>query len=130
MHSNTTGSLRILLLTLFSGLLLTACSDYGYGGDYGDNIDNNDRILDSKLYGTWTHVAVDNTMSYTFKSNGECIQTTYGTDYDWLWEIVDGQLKLYVTNGTPTYKTYKIEGNKLYFWSDYIDDWALPFTKQ
>ena len=82
--------------------------------------------LDSALYGTWTYEE----LSWTFVKDGTCIQTTYGTDYNWEWEIEDEKLKLFITGGLPTFYTYKIEGNLLYLWVDSMNTWGLPFTKE
>lgn len=112
----------LFVLMIFS-LSWSACSDYGYD-------DDNDLPLDANLYGTWVNGSGDDETSWTFKSDGTCIQYIYYEEYDWEWGIEDGQLKLFVDNGIPAYKTYKIEGNKLYFWSEFIDDWGLPFTKE
>ncbi|MEA1877224.1 MAG: DUF5640 domain-containing protein [Bacteroidota bacterium] len=114
---------RILVLTILS-LIVGACSDYEY------NDPPEDLNLDSNLYGTWSYTNDDGTASWTFNSDGTCIQSLYGTNYDWKWEIESGQLKLFVDSGIPAYKTYKIEGNLLYFWAESISDWAIPFTKQ
>ncbi|MCD6346380.1 MAG: hypothetical protein J7L96_03065 [Bacteroidales bacterium] len=86
--------------------------------------------LDSNLYGTWSYTSTDGVTSYTFSSDGTCVQVLYGVSYNWKWAIEDGKLKLYIDSGIPTYKTYKIEGNLLYIWVDSISDWGLPFTKQ
>lgn len=117
-----------LALSLFVVFLLPSCSDYGYADGYGE--EGSDVVLDPNLYGTWSHGSGDDKLSWTFKSNGTAIEMIYNTDYDWKWAIEDGQLKLYVDNGIPAYKTYKIEGNKLYFWSDYVGGWSLPMTKE
>lgn len=108
-------------------LALGACSDYGYADGYGGG----DTLpLDPDLYGTWVHGEGDEETSWTFKSNGTCVQYVYYEEYDWKWGIEGGQLKLFVDGGIPAYKTYKVEGNQLYFWVDLIDDWGLPFTKE
>lgn len=119
-------SFWIVLLAVVG--LMIACSDYGYSDGYGEG--NSGLSLDPDLYGTWTHGEGDEETSYTFNSDGSCVQYIYYEEYDWKWEIEDGRLKFFVDGGIPTYKTYKIEGNKLYFWSDFINDWALPFTKK
>ena len=116
---------HILLSMLF--LTLFGCADYGYSDGYGED---NSLPLDANLYGTWVNGTGDDETSWTFKSNGTCIQYIYYEEYDWEWGIENGQLKLFVDNGIPAYKTYKIEGNKLYFWSEFINDWGLPFTKK
>jgi len=117
--------LSFLILVAFS---FSSCSDYGYADGYGDN--EEEMLLDTDLYGTWSFGEGENEASWTFNSDGTCTQMLYGVDYEWKWEIENSQLKLYVDNGTPAYKTYKVEGDKLYLWVDMTGEWGLPYTKQ
>jgi len=87
--------------------------------------------LDENLFGEWVFYENDLSISasYTFNEDGTCVQFLYDQNYDWLWEIEEGQLKLYVESGTPAYFTYNIEEKFLYFYSDIAGVWGLPFTK-
>jgi len=126
MGRNKLNLIRTLSIILISAFCMSSCSDYGYGEDEGGD----GRVLDSNLYGTWTYDSSDNVTIWKFKSNGDCLVTSYGNETEWLWEIEGGQIKLYVTGGTPIYYSYKIEGDKLYLSTDGIDGWGLPLTKQ
>jgi hypothetical protein len=87
--------------------------------------------LDPQLFGTWVFVDADNeVLAWTFRDNGTCTQSVYGENYAWRWEIENAQLKLFVTGGIPSLRTYKVEGNALFFWVESIEDWSLPFTRQ
>ncbi|MGI6292210.1 MAG: hypothetical protein ACOXZH_07300 [Bacteroidales bacterium] len=115
---------KSLLLLLISGFLLSfaACDK-----------DNGEKVqLDPALYGKWSigNPNEDDYLFYHFKSDATLIQHIYGSDYNWLWCIEDGKLKMYVSGGIPHYKSYKIEGNLLYFWVDSMEEWALPLTKE
>lgn len=126
---------KILFLTLFSGFLLlfVACED-DYKKPNGEGNGTNPTVkLDPELFGKWSFGDPNDVNDYLFlhfKSDGTLIQRAHGVDYHWLWCIEEGQLKMYVTNGIPTYAIYRIEGNLLYFWSDDIEDWGLPLTKE
>lgn len=94
--------------------------------------------LDPDLFGFWVLNDVDGNPAHSWKFNDDAtaVQRVYDGDYDWVdneyhwnWEIENEQLKLYVDYGVPRYITYKVEGNLLYFWSDEINDWSVPFHK-
>lgn len=85
--------------------------------------------LDPNLIGTWAYDDGEDTYGWAFDADGTCVQSTPAGDYDWQWAIENGQLKLFVGAGKPTYKQYKIEGNQLYFWVDSLETWSLSFTK-
>ena len=109
----------LLLFLTISSISFIACSKM------------DDLNLDSALFGEWLYKDSDGIKyGWTFNDDGKYIQTVYNTEYDWKWKIEETKLKLYVDGGTPTYKTYKVEGNKLYFWVDSFDEWSLPFVKQ
>ena len=93
--------------------------------------DNSSKNLDEALFGTWVYYENDLSVSasWTFNDDGTCVQFLYNQNYDWLWEIEEGQLKLYVEFGIPAYKTYNIDDKYLYFYSDELGVWGLPFTK-
>lgn len=103
-------------------LLLSFCSDENNPAK-PDNLDND-------LIGRWVFVDSNNDIAaWTFKDDGTAIQTIYNQDFNWKWEIENGQIKLFVDGGKPAYYTYKIEGNELYLKVDSMDQWGLPFTK-
>lgn len=115
--------LFLLLMFFAAASLMIACED--------ENEDGNERNLDPQLIGYWLFDTNDDEFhAWRFKSDGSAVQTTYGQDYNWQWDIENEKLKLYISGGVPTFQTYKIEGNNLYFWVDQISDWGLPFTKQ
>ncbi|SOE20206.1 hypothetical protein SAMN06298216_0701 [Spirosomataceae bacterium TFI 002] len=87
----------------------------------------NNLVLDENLFGKWVF---EDGSYWQFNPDGTCIQHINGVSYDWLWMIENGQLKLYIPNGKPAFKTYKIEGNKLYFWVEQVKTWSLPYTKR
>jgi hypothetical protein len=120
--------LLILFSLLSFVLVFSSCSD-----DDSNPANSNDSELnlDSDLYGTWSFVDSNNDVhSWTFNSNGTCVQTLYNQNFNWNWTIENEQIKLFVTGGNPAFYTYKIEGNNLYLWVDAINDWGLPYTKQ
>jgi hypothetical protein len=87
-------------------------------------------VLDPQLFGTWAYTDSENNYyAWTFNEDGTAIQELYGKQYSWEWIIEEGQIKLFFENGTPAFLTYKIEGNKLYFWAESINEWGAPFTK-
>ncbi len=86
--------------------------------------------LDPELFGTWLFSSDDGDYFWRFNSDGTCVQGILGDEVEWKWTIESGQLKLFVDNGIPAYKQYKIEGNLLYFWVDSVEVWSSPFTKQ
>jgi len=93
--------------------------------------ETSDLNLDSNLFGQWIYTDSNNDVyAWTFYDDGTCIQTTPIDNYNWLWTIEDTKLKLHIEGGNPTYLVYKIEGDKLYFYSDKIEDWGVPFTKK
>jgi len=111
---------------LFISMLLLSTVFVSCDKDLEENLN-----LDSALIGQWIFVDANGDIySWTFKDDGNCVQTLYNVDYEWKWEIEDTKLKLYVDGGTPAYKEYKIEANKLYFWVESVEIWSLPFTKQ
>ena len=115
-------------LILFSSILLLAfafsfCSDED-NPTKAENLDNN-------LIGKWVITdSNDDLYAWTFESDGSCVQTLYNQDYNWKWEIEEGQIKLFVDGGKAAYYTYKIEGNQLYLWVDSVEDWGIPYTKE
>ena len=116
-------SSSIYLFIAFLSVFIIACDS--------DSSTKSSKDLDSKLYGTWVFVDSENEVfSWTFKSNGTCIQSVYGIETEWKWTIESEKLKIFITGGLAHYKTYMIEGNLLYFYVDEISDWGIPFTKQ
>ena len=110
-----------LLGFMFAVSMMVSCED-----EEGSKVN-----LDPNLIGYWVFVDNnDEVLAWRFNDNGTAVQTSYETDYNWRWEIEDGQLKLFVSGGVPVFYTYKIEGNLLYLWVDQIGDWGLPFTRQ
>ncbi len=121
----------LFLVLVFSLILVTACDN----DDSSPNNSNNNSKLDARLFGTWVYYQNGETkpsLSWTFNSNGTCVQHIYGSDYNWNWEIESGKIKLFVKYGTPAYYPYKIEENKLYLAVEVNGEetWGLPFTKQ
>lgn len=115
-------------LIKFSSILLLAfafsfCSDE----DNPSKAEN----LDDNLIGKWVITdSNDDEYSWTFNSDGSCIQTIYNQDYNWKWEIEAEQIKLFVDGGKAAYYKYKIESNMLYLWVDSVEDWGVPYTKE
>lgn len=121
---------KILFLALISGFLLLSvgCKD----DDQNSNGTKPTAQLDANLFGIWSH-GDPNEPGYVlwhFKSDATLRQSLNGYEYNWLWCIEDGKIKMYVKGGVPRYQIYRIEGNLLYLWSDYIDDWGVPLTKE
>ena len=104
-------------------LLLSFCSDE----DNPTKAEN----LDSNLLGKWVFVdSNDDIHSWTFNENGTCVQTLYNQDFNWEWQIEDGQIKLFISGAKAAYYNYRIDGNKLYLKVDSMDEWGIPFTKE
>jgi hypothetical protein len=117
----------LILFSLLSFILIfSSCSEDDNNPASSENLN-----LDNDLFGKWSFTDSNNdVLSYTFNSNGTCVQTVYDQNVNWNWTIEEEQLKLFVTGGIPAYFTYKIEGSQLYLWIDSVNDWGLPFTKQ
>lgn len=114
--------LLIFLLSFFIFLLLSGCSE--------DDNPTKAENLDSNLLGEWVFVDSNNDVhSWTFNEDGTCIQTLYNQDFNWEWQIEDGQIKLFISGAQAVYYNYRIEGNKLYLRVDSMDEWSLPYTK-
>jgi hypothetical protein len=90
-------------------------------------------VLDSELFGTWKAVDSQNIEHIvTFNDDGTYIQEGTQGVKNYLWEIVDGQIRLYTDDGSqPTsYHTYKVEGDAFYFWIESLNKWGIPYYKQ
>ncbi len=122
---------RLLAMCILLAFGLAACDD--------ENDDPADLAnLDAELFGRWEHYAPDGKVEYAWEFNDDATATQfiYDDEYDWvdqeidwLWEIENSQLKIYVENGVPRYMTYQIEGDMLFFWVEEIDDWGAPYFK-
>ena len=118
--------LIILAALLSFAFIFSNCSDDSSNPASSENLN-----LDNNLVGKWSFTDSNNdVLSWTFNSDGSCVQTVYDQNVNWNWTIEDSKLKLYINGGAPAYFTYKIEGNQLYMWVDVTNDWGLPYTKQ
>ncbi len=118
-------------------LALIAILAFGFVACDDDN-DVRDVDLDPELFGRWELRNPAGKLEYAweFNDDGTAVQFIYDDEYDWvdkeidwLWEIKDEQLKYYVEDGVPIYRTYKVEDNRLYFWAEGLDMWGVPYIK-
>ncbi len=121
---------KLFALCILLAFGLAACDD--------DNDDLVDVDLDAELFGRWEHYDPAGNVEYAweFNSDATATQFIYDDEYDfvedeidWLWEIENDQLKLYVEGGVPRYMTYQVEDDMLFFWVEQINDWGAPYFK-
>jgi hypothetical protein len=115
--------LPVLLTFVFSTTLMNCV----------ENTDTGEAYLDSELFGTWIAVDSQNIAHIiTFSADSTYVQESNGEVRNYLWEIWEGEIRLYTEDGSwPTvYKEYKVEEDRFHYWIESLNNWGIPFYKQ